>query len=277
MSAGFLERMAESSRARVRHAKQSLSEAELARRVEAMPPPPKLAFSRAGFDLIAEIKPASPSEGALAGAAFEPQGLAADYVDGGALALSVLTEPSRFGGSLELLRSVADAAPQTPVMRKDFLVEPYQVWEARQHGAAGVLLIVGMTDDGDTEAMLATALRCGMFALLEAFDDDQRQRAQRMAERAKADRTQALLGLNCRDLQTLEVDKQRFHRFQPANAGAHAMFAESGVQGPQDAAELAAAGWDGVLVGSALMRSAAPGHLVAEMLAEGRKSKAQRQ
>ncbi len=273
MNAGFLECMAESSRERAATARQRQSEAQLRQLVEALPPPPPLAFSPEGFELIAEIKPRSPSEGSLANPSFDPARLAADYVGGGALALSVLTEPSRFGGSLDLLVRVARAAPNAPVMRKDFLVEPYQVLEARQHGAAGVLLIVGMTGDDRTEAMLGTALRCGMFALLEAFDGDQLQRAQRIAERAGGGR-QALLGLNCRDLRTLEVDKTRFRRFRPRSPGAQAMFAESGISQSGEVADLAAGGWDGVLVGAALMRSADPGGLVREMLSRGRRGRA---
>ena len=273
MSAGFLQRMAEASRERADAAQRSLSAAQLQRRVEALPPAPSLALSPAGFDLIAEIKPASPSEGNLAGQALDLPGRVADYAAGGAMALSVLTEPSRFGGSLELLRQVAQAAPKTPVMRKDFLVDPYQVLEARQHGAAGVLLIVGMTGDENTEAMLATALDCGMFALLEAFDGHQLRRARRIAERSGAQREQALLGLNCRDLQTLEVDTGRFERFRPRQPGAHAMFAESGVKHAEDAAELAAGGWNGALVGTALMRSPDPRNLVGRMLSAGRRGR----
>lgn len=274
MNAGFLERMAEASRERANTARQGLSAAELQRRVDALPPPPQLAFSPEGFELIAEIKPASPSEGRIAEPAFDPQGLAAQYVAGGALALSVLTEPGRFGGSLELLARVARAAPGTPVMRKDFLVEPYQVLEARLHGAAGVLLIVGLTGDGNTGAMLAAALRCGMFALVEAFDEEQLQRARGIAERLAARRNQALLGLNCRDLRTLAVDRERFGRFRPRKAGVHAMFAESGMESARDAAELAVQGWDGMLVGTALMRSPDPAGLVREMLSAARRGRA---
>ena len=274
MNAGFLERMAEASRERAAAARQSLGTAQLRRIVNAMPPPPRLAFSPAGFDLLAEIKPGSPSEGRIADRSFDAAALAAQYVAGGALALSVLTEPSRFGGSLELLARVARAAPDTPVMRKDFLVEPYQVLEARRHGAAGVLLIVGMTGDGNTEAMLAAALRCGMFALLEAFDGDELQRARQLAEQAQAEGKQVLLGLNCRDLRTLAVDTGRLRRLRPRERGAYAMFAESGVGQARDAAELAALGWDGVLVGTALMRSPDPGNLVCEMLSRGREARA---
>ena len=273
MSGGFLERMAESSRRRSARAKEQLAEDELRRLVDRLPPPPALAFSPDGFDLIAEIKPRSPSEGRLAGAGFSPAGLARQYASAGSAALSVLTEPSRFDGSLELLADVAEAAAGTPAMRKDFLVDPYQVLEARLHGAAGVLLIVGMTDDADTEAMLETALACGMFSMLEAFEDADIERAQQIAERLEAPRDKVLLGLNCRDLRTLAIDPGRFAKVDPRNSGGYRMIAESGIENARQAGELAARGWDGLLIGTALMRAAEPQGLAEDMLAEGRRSK----
>ena len=248
-----------------------MTEDELRRRVERLPPPPAIGFSPDGFDLIAEIKPRSPSEGRLAGADFSPGALAGQYAAAGAAALSVLTEPSRFGGSLELLADIAKAAGGTPVMRKDFLVDPYQVLEARLHGASGVLLIVGMTDDANTEAMLGTALACGMFSLLEAFGKAELERAREMAGRVDAPRDKVLLGLNCRDLRTLKVDPGRFGRVDPQNAGGYRMIAESGIEDARQAGKLAARGWDGMLIGTALMRAADPQELTAAMLAEGRR------
>ena len=271
MSGGFLERMAESSRRRANKAKLRLDEGELRRRADSLPAPPAISFSPEGFDLIAEIKPRSPSEGPLASAGFSPSALARQYAAAGAAVLSVLTEPSRFDGSLELMASVATAAVDTPVMRKDFLVDPYQVLEARLHGAAGVLLIVGMTDDPNTEAMLKTALACGMFALLEAFEIAEIQRAQELAEGLDVPRDKVLLGLNCRDLRTLAVDRGRFRQVDVPNAGGYRMIAESGIEDAGQAGELAALGWDGLLIGTALMRAADPRELAAGMLAEGRR------
>ena len=271
MSGEFLERMAESSRRRSAKAKEHMAEDELRRRVELLPLPPAISFSPDGFDLIAEIKPRSPSEGRLAGADFSPAGLARQYASAGAAALSVLTEPSRFGGSLELLADIVADAGGIPVMRKDFLVDPYQVLEARLHGASGVLLIVGMTDDANTEAMLGTALACGMFSLLEAFEDAELERAREMAGRFDAPRDKVLLGLNCRDLRTLEVDRGRFGRVDPHNAGGYRTIAESGIEDARQAGELAERGWDGLLIGTALMRAADPQSLAAAMLAEGRR------
>ena len=270
MTTGFLGRMAESSRQRLKRARQRVSEAELRRRVDDLPPPPKLAFSQQGFDLIAEIKPRSPSEGQLAQGDFAPGNLAQQYVSAGAMALSVLTEPSRFDGSLKLLAEVAAAAPGQPIMRKDFLVDPYQVLEARLHGAGGVLLIVGMIADRDIQAMLEMALDCGMFALLEAFEEAELAGAQQIVNRVQAPRDSALLGLNCRDLRTLKVDRGRFLMASPRESGAHRMFAESGIYSASQAAELAAHGWSGLLIGTALMRAADPEALAQSILAAGR-------
>ena len=270
MSGGFLERMAESSRRRSATARERLAEDELHRRVERLPPPSGPEFSPDGFDLIAEIKPRSPSEGRLAGPGFSPVALARQYASAGAAALSVLTEPSRFDGSLDLLADVATAAGSTPVMRKDFLVDPYQVLEARLHGAAGVLLIMGMTDDANTESMLKAALACGMFSMLEAFGDAELERAQGIAARLDAPRDKVLLGLNCRDLRSLAIDPDRFAKVDPRNSGGYRMIAESGVEDARQAGELAARGWDGLLIGTALMRATDPQGLAGEILAEGR-------
>ncbi len=271
MTSGFLGRMAESSKQRLERARQRLSAAELRRRVEDLPPPPRLAFSPLGFDLIAEIKPCSPSEGQLAQGNFSPGDLAQQYISAGAMALSVLTEPNRFGGSLKLLGEVAAAAPGQPIMRKDFLVDPYQVLEARLHGAGGVLLIVGMIADKDIQEMLEMALDCGMFALLEAFDEAELATAEQIVNRVQAPRDCALLGRNCRDLRTLKVDRGRFLKAGPRKAGAHRMFAESGIDSARQAAELAAHGWSGLLIGTALMRAADPEALARSILAAGRR------
>lgn len=277
MSGGFLERMAESSRRRSREARARISAGELARRIGQLPPPPRISFSPEGFDLIAEIKPRSPSEGELARGGYSPVRLARQYVSAGAAAISVLTEPGRFGGSLALLSEIAAALPQTPVMRKDFLVDSYQVREARLHGAAGVLLIVGITGGESTREMLQCALDCGMFALLEAFDEAELEQAQRIAESAGPRRDSVLLGLNCRDLRTLAVDRMRFMEVDPANRGGFRMLAESGIEKAGQAAELAARGWDGLLIGTALMRSPDPQALASGMLAQARRSKGARE
>ena len=225
-----------------------------------------------GFDVIAEIKGRSPAEGALAGADLDRISRAQAYVRGGAAAISVLTEPSRFDGALEHLEEVAAAVPDTPVMRKDFLVEPVQVLEARKAGASGVLLITAMLSDAKLRAMLDAAYELGMFVLLEAFDDSDLARSNALLENA-ADRDRAaagtlLVGVNTRNLRSLEVDGARLERLAPLLPDARCV-AESGLTTADDAADVAGWGYSLALVGSALMRSDDPAALVRDMRAAG--------
>src|SRR5208282_906895 len=170
---GFLDDMARSSAARVREAKQRESFAELEVRARRTPPGPELRLSAAGFDVIAELKLRSPAAGRLGDRTHDWLGRIAAYARGGAAAVSVLTEPSRFDGSLDHLRQAAAVlAPLgVPAMRKDFLVDPYQVLEARAAGAGGILLILRMLPRQQLAAMLETASEQGLFVLLEAFDE----------------------------------------------------------------------------------------------------------
>ena len=174
-----------------------------------------------GFDLIAEIKRRAPSAGSLREAgAGDVAHLAAGYSRAGAAAISVLTEPSEFGGSLVDLASAADAGGDVPVMRKDFVVNEYQVYEARAAGAGGVLLILRILDTATLGACIRAAAECGMFVLLEAFDEADLQRAGPAAELCRREGAPVLVGLNCRDLATLGVDFGRFARLRTASHGA---------------------------------------------------------
>lgn len=224
------------------------------------------------FDVIAELKDHSPAEGALAGKGHDRKAQAARYVSGGAAAISVLTEPSRFAGSLAHLEEVVAAVPDTPVMRKDFLVEPVQVVEARAAGASGVLLIATMLDDTKLDAMLECAFELDMFVLLETFDETDLARTSALLERPMyrelVERGQLLVGVNTRNLRTLEVDPDRLAALAPALPAARCV-AESGLYTARDAADVAQLGYHLALVGSALMRSADPAALVAEMRAAG--------
>ena len=224
------------------------------------------------FDIIAEIKGRSPAEGELAGADLDRVGRARDYVRGGAAAISVLTEPSRFDGALAHLEEVAVAVPGTPVMRKDFLVEPVQVLEARKAGASGVLLITAMLPDAKLRAMLDAAFEHGMFVLLEAFDEDDLARSNALLDNpADCDRAAAgkmLVGVNTRNLRTLEVDGKRLERLAPLLPDARCV-AESGLNTADDAAAVAGWGYSLALVGSALMRSDDAAGLVRDMRAAG--------
>ncbi len=225
-----------------------------------------------GFGIIAEIKDRSPAEGELASAGSDRCQRARQYAAGGAAAISVLTEPSRFAGSLDHLDEVARAVPATPVMRKDFLVDPRQVSEARAAGASGVLLIATMLDDAALRDMLACAWQHELFVLLECFDDDDLARATQLldsaTDRDQAEKGQLLFGVNTRNLRTLEVDGDRLRRMAPALPDAICV-AESGLKTPQDAARVAGWGYRMALVGTALMKSDDPAALVAAMREAG--------
>jgi indole-3-glycerol phosphate synthase len=225
-----------------------------------------------GFDVIAEIKDRSPAEGDLATVGSDRTVRAQQYAAGGAAAISVLTEPSRFAGSLEHLEEVVTAVPGTPVMCKDFLVEPIQILEARASGASGVLLIVSMLADNKLREMLDAAAEYGMFVLLESFDNDDLVRASRLldnsADQERAKRNELLFGVNTRDLRTLHVDPGRFAELAPALPAARCV-AESGLHDADDVVAVAELGYRLGLVGTALMRSNDPAVLVSAMREAG--------
>lgn len=234
---------------------------------------PVVPLTISDFDVIAEIKERSPAEGALKLATRNRVEQAQRYAEGGALAISVLTEPGRFDGDLAHLEEVAAAVPATPVMRKDFLVEPVQVDEARKAGASGVLLIATMLSDARLGEMLNAAWQHNMFVLLESFDEDDLARSSRLIENAadaeRAAAGQLLFGVNTRNLRTLEVDAERLRNFAPLLPRARCV-AESGLKVAADAATVAAYGYRAVLVGTALMRSDDPAALIRAMRAAGR-------
>lgn len=239
----------------------------LIRRALETPSGPRWAPPKGGFGVIAEIKPRSPAEGALAH--LSPEGAAERarlYAEAGATAISVLTEPEEFGGSLDHLAAVA-AAVDVPVMRKDFVVDSYQLHEARAAGARGVLLIVKLLTDEELVTMVSTAEDLDLFALVECFDEADCKRAQCVAHRDPV-----WMGLNCRDLTTLRIAPERFEELQPKLPGTIRV-AESGCHSPDDATRVAGLGYDLALVGTALMRRNDPGALIEQMLAAGRAAK----
>ncbi len=249
----------------------SLRGASIRGRAADTAPPPVLRSSDEGFDLIAEVKLRSPSAGAFVARPGNGGSLVARraraYQLGGAAVLSVLTEPVRFGGALSHLIAAA-AAVTVPVLRKDFLVHPLQLFEARAAGAAGALLIERMLPGGLLAEMLDAAAEAGLFVLLESFGADELQRS---AE-AVAGRSQTvLLGVNARDLATLEVDPDRHHRLA-GHFPSGPRVAESGIDDAAGAAAVAADGYTHALVGSALMRSAHPTAAVAALLDAGRRA-----
>jgi indole-3-glycerol phosphate synthase len=275
---GFLDDMARSSALRVSQAKAMESLDELERRARAAPRSAPLRLSGAGFDVIAELKLKSPAAGRLGEQSDDWLKRVTDYARGGAAAVSVLTEPSRFDGSLEHLRQASRAlAPLgVPAMRKDFLVDPYQVLEARAAGAGGVLVIVRMLSPSQMAPLLDAAAEHGMFVLLEAFDAADLAAARelltpRVSDRAApASADNILVGINCRDLQTLEVVPERFEALAPQLPGNWPAVAESGVASAADAQHMMRLGYRLALIGTALMRHDDPAQWLREILATTR-------
>ena len=265
----FLRQMAEASWERVAAGLVTTSEAQMIDRALATPPPPALKLS--SFDVIAEIKRRSPAAGTLAQSDFSFTQQLDAYRMGGATAISILTEPTAFEGDLSHLQQAASHLPDTPIMRKDFLVAPYQVYEARAAGAAGILVIVGMLDDPDIEALLEAADRCALFTLVEAFDGDELDRGSRILRRFRP-KQPTMLGVNCRNLKSLTVDFQRFDEFSGRLPRDFAVVAESGLASEADAAHVARLGFRGALVGSALMANDDAGQTLAKLVAAGRKA-----
>lgn len=198
--------------------------------------------------IIAEIKRASPSRGELA-AIHDPTTLARQYARGGASAISVLTEERRFGGSLADLEAVRGAV-DIPVLRKDFIAEPYQVFEARAAGADLVLLIVAALDDDLLRRLHSLILDLGMTPLVETHDADEVRRA--------VDLGAAVIGVNARDLSTFELDRDLFGRLAPSIPPGTVRIAESAVSGVADVEHYRRAGADVVLVGEALVTGGDP-------------------
>jgi indole-3-glycerol phosphate synthase len=271
----FLATMAAGSRERVRSARSAIPERELRARIRDLPDPAPLRTGPEGFDLITEVKRISPSEGRLDGASVVTR--ACVYAEAGAAAISVLTEPDAFGGSLEDLesisRTVSTGPDSIPTMRKDFPIDPYQLLEARASGAGGALLVLRILQDDRIQEMLDAAEETGLFLLLEAFDEEEIERAGEVAARAEGRNIEALVGLNCRDLKSLAVDFGRLEKLADHFPADTRRVAESGVRGAEDAARVAASQYDLALVGTALMRHEDPGPVVARMLAAGRSAR----
>jgi indole-3-glycerol phosphate synthase len=268
---GFLDDMACLSAARVAEALRRESADALERRARQAAPGAPLRLSASGFDVIAELKLRSPAAGRLSDESQDWLGRVAAYARGGAAAVSVLTEPSRFDGSLEHLRQAAAVlAPLgVPAMRKDFLVDPYQVLEARAAGAGGVLVILRMLPHRRIMELLDVAAEHDMFVLLEAFDEvDLGMARDLMTSRAghrAAHGERILIGVNCRDLQTLEVMQERFAALAPLLPAGWPAVAESGVGSALDARRMQQLGYGLALIGTALMAREDPSRLLREI------------
>ncbi len=260
-SATVLDSILEGVRADVAAREALVSMAEVKAAAEAVPPPRNvLAALRApGIAVIAEVKRASPSRGELAPIA-DPALLARAYQNGGARVISVLTEERRFKGSLADLDAVR-AAVSIPVLRKDFVVRPYQIHEARAHGADMLLLIVAALDQPALVSMLDRTESLGMTALVEVHTEEEADRALQAGAK--------VIGVNARDLKTLSVDRDCFARIAPGLPSDIIRVAESGVRGPADLLAYAGAGADAVLVGEGLVTSGDPRGAVADLVTAG--------
>lgn len=260
MSESFLERITSATRHNLASRMERVPLDEVRARATAAPPPRDFAAALCPVPagparLIAEIKRASPSKGLLA-TDFDPVARARAYAAGGAAAISVLTEPHFFQGSLDHLSAVR-AAVDVPVLRKDFLLDPYQVYEARAAGADAVLLLCALLDNRQLAEMLALTRKLGMAALVEAHDAPETRRAVACGAR--------VIGINSRNLRTFGVDPTVVRHLRPLVPAGRIFVAESGIGDSVDAARARAWGADAILVGETLMRRDGPFALVREL------------
>ncbi|MFQ5896228.1 MAG: indole-3-glycerol phosphate synthase TrpC [Nitrospinota bacterium] len=248
-------------------AKRALSLAELGKRVASAPPVRGLlpalrgpGAPRGKVRVVAEVKRASPSQGTIASENFDPVAIARRYAEGGAAAISVLTERRRFGGSLGHLRAVREAV-ELPVLRKDFLFDPYQLYEARAAGADAVLLIAPILDGEELRKLLLEARALGMESLVEVHTEEELERALGAGAR--------LLGINNRNLRTFETDPAHtlrlLARIPPERRSALVLVSESGLNGWREVEPLWRAGVEAILVGESLMRAEDPAALLREL------------
>jgi len=259
----FLASMASSSLLRAKAVQATVGEKGLRSRATSAQTAKPLVLDREGFDLIAETKLASPSEGRIAIQGEQVVGLAKEMADSGAVAISVLTEPDSFDGDIAHLEAVASSV-NVPVMRKDFLVEPIQILEARAHGASGVLVIARITGRSKLIEMTDLALELGMFVLVEIFEEPELDVASAVFDRP------ILVGVNARDLTTLKVIPSRHAELIGSLPSHLPAVAESGIRTAQEAEAVASLGYKVALVGSSLVGSGRPAELTREMIKAGR-------
>jgi len=262
--ATILDEIVAAKRQEVEWAKAAVPESELRRRLASAPPVRDFFAALAApgpIRLIAEIKKASPSKGVLR-ADFRPVEIAAIYQRHGAACISVLTDGPYFQGSLEDLRRVR-AAVDLPVLRKDFLIDPYQIVEARAAGADAVLLIAECLGNDDLRALVAAAVELGMTPLVELYEPENLARV--LAAGAR------LVGVNNRDLRTFQVDLEHTLRLRRQIPDDRLVVGESGIRSREDVRRLEAAGVAAMLVGETLMAADDVGAAVDELLGAGKR------
>ena len=258
----ILEKIGAYKREEIRAAETALPLAELKARIADVTPPRgfekalRAKLAAGDYGLIAEIKKASPSKG-LIREDFDPPSLAKAYEQGGAACLSVLTDAPYFQGH-ESFMMQARAATSLPVLRKDFMVDPWQIAESRMIGADAILIIVAALEDEQMREIEAAALERGMDVLIEVHDEDE-------MERAAKHLTSRLIGVNNRDLTTFDVDIGTAERLAPLVADMPVAVAESGIWTRADAGRMRVAGYDAVLVGESLVRAPDRAALLADL------------
>jgi indole-3-glycerol phosphate synthase len=256
--ADLLETIVAATRTRVETRRDLISDAALEARIASQPGTRgfRAALARPGVNVIAECKRRSPSKGLLR-AAYDPVQIARSYEQAGAAAISVLTEPTFFDGELSHLEAVR-AAVSLPLLRKDFIVDRYQLLEARAAGADAILLIVAALDDGGLSVLRREAEGLGLDALVEVHDDVELDRA--VASGAR------IIGVNNRNLRTLDVDLDASEKLGARMPSDVVAVAESGLKSREDVDRLAARGYGAFLVGERLMTAADPGAALTELI-----------
>ena len=254
----ILARITDAVGERLARRRRELPLAEVRRAAEAAPRRPSFrsALEAEGTSLIAEAKAASPSKGTLC-EPYDPAALARIYEEAGARAMSVLTEPDFFRGAPAHLEQ-AVAACRLPVLRKDFVLDAYQVWEARAWGASAVLLIVAALDDARLADLRALAEEIGIDPLVEVHDEGEAERA--LAAGAR------VVGVNNRDLATFRTDRSVTGRVAAVIGGEGTLVSESGIRSRADVIEVEASGADAVLVGEAIVTASDPAAKVRELV-----------
>jgi indole-3-glycerol phosphate synthase len=263
----ILDDLIASTRAALPARKAALPLGALQERIAALPAPNDLLLPlrQPAVGVIAEVKRASPSKGAL-NATLDPATLAAAYARAGASAISVLTEPTRFLGSLDDLAAVRRAVdalrPGLPLLRKDFIVDAYQLYEARAWGADAALLIVAALSDDELATLHRTARDLSLTPLVEVHNEGEMARAALVVP--------LLVGINNRDLHTFHIDVATTYRLLPLAPRGALVISESGIHSPEQMRELARHEVDGVLIGEALVTAPDPTARLAELVAAGR-------
>tara|TARA_B100000900_G_scaffold173437_1_gene147230 strand:+ start:34 stop:846 length:813 start_codon:yes stop_codon:yes gene_type:complete len=240
---------------------------------------PVYKFELNTFDIIAEIKKTSPAEGRLTSSELDCLKQAHEYIYGGAAAISVLTEPTKFDGHIRHLNEVAIGTRKSsiPIMRKDFLVDVRQIIESRQYGASGVLLISDFLNRKELNNLLDCAFDHSMFVLLESFGKEDLKKSLSLLENAKYSKRletqQLLFGINSRDLRTLDVNLQRFSSLAREIPESILKVAESGIKSRENIMQIRSDGYDLALIGSTFMRTDQPKVILQDFLKIGRKQK----